>query len=64
MTKAKAATVAAALVNADNYARVTIENGEHVVYAQAPNGMVDVDVVKAFADAQSVEAFVTEVRFN
>ncbi len=65
MTKGKAATVTAALINADYYARASqIGDGTWVVHASSPSAPVDVDAVKAFADAQAVNAETNEVTFS
>jgi hypothetical protein len=65
MTKAKAATVIGALTNADYHASARqAGDGTWEVVARSPAGMVDVDAVKTFADAQSVNAEVREVKFS
>jgi hypothetical protein len=65
MTRAKAAAVIAALTNADYHARASqVADGSWEVIARSPSGMVAVDAVKTFADAQTVNAEVREVRFS
>lgn len=66
MTKAKAATVSAALVNADFVAQVFREGANNFsIRATNPDGApVSVDAVKTFADNQSIIATVREVHLS
>lgn len=65
MTKAKAATVAEALTNADIYCQTLQQSdGGWVVHARPPSGLVSIDVVKAFQDAQEITAQVESVVFS
>jgi hypothetical protein len=66
MTKAKAATVASALITAD-YATTIMKNadGTYTVQARATDGSsVSVDAVKSFADSQTITATVEHAIFN
>lgn len=65
MTKAKAATVTAALITAGYEAHATpLQDGSWEVYANSLSGKIDVDVVKSFKDAQSVACGVNSAVFT
>lgn len=64
MTKAKAATVTGALINAGYKARADeLGDGSWFVVAHA-NEPIGIDAIKAFQDAQSVTASAARVIFN
>jgi hypothetical protein len=60
VTQAQAATVASALITAGFLARVQESGNVWTVYASSPNGPVNVNTVKTFADNQGVSASVAE----
>lgn len=65
MTRAKAATVVAALINADYFASAKQAfDGSWVVYASKPGGTVTIDTIKTFQDAQGVTAATDEAVFT
>ena len=65
MTQAKAATVAAAIVNAGHFARVAKLDNDWIVYANpGTGGYIDVDTIKTFQDAQQITGNVESVVFN
>jgi hypothetical protein len=65
MTKAKAATVVAALVNADYHAHAhQTGDGTWTVIARDPNGLTPINTIKTFQDAQAVTAATNEAVFT
>lgn len=65
MTKAKAATVTAALVNADYFVRAQqVADGTWVVFANKPSGSTSIDAIKTFQDAQGIVASTDQAVFS
>lgn len=65
MTKAKAATVVAAIVNAGFECRaIKISADEWKVRSSSSSVDVDVTIVAAFVAAQSINGFISEVEYS